>query len=114
METAEVKFGDLFDTHEHILLLLGDGDSSDLTYTALDRIATDVNEGGDAGAGKRRLGVVYVGWMLYNDSCDHGPLGRKSHSLPGDLSAQLKTNLPKLTSDGVNAPHALVLGRDRE
>jgi len=118
----EVSFGELLDGWDHLVLLLGDGDASDGTYQALAKAETDVNsskvKGGDdqsSSDGLKRLAVVYLGWSLYSDSCNHADFKDKFYTLhqsASDLAEDFKKRIGLLCGGKVGAPHALVLARD--
>jgi nucleoredoxin len=104
---------DVLAMHDHLAILFSDGDLEDDTYKNLAEVCKEVNGGGAA----KRLGFVYIGYMKYNDSCDHTVLYQRHHNEFYGLLApsdDVKQQLEKITSDGVKAPHVLVLGRDGE
>jgi thiol-disulfide isomerase/thioredoxin len=89
----------------HVVLLLGDGDASDLGYIRACEII-------DAAADVQR---VYIGWCLYDDSSDHAPLAADCHSiasLSGALRATLATLAGVARDVAVSTPHAIVLSSD--
>lgn len=100
--TANVTFTELFGKYDHLALLFSDGDGSDPTYKMVAETISTVNE--ESGS---RLGCLYLGWTLYNESSDHTPIATHFHSLleiPGELKE-------KLNIIGVGAPHILVMGK---
>jgi nucleoredoxin len=104
---------DALASHDYVALLFSDGDGDDDTYKAVAKIHSDVNKDG---AGKR-LGLLYVGYTKYNDACDHDALYAKQGTEFYGLLApsdEEKEKLAKLTRNGVQAPHFLLLGRDGE
>jgi len=115
----ETSFGELLDSRDHIVLVLGDGDGSDQTYQALVKAETGVNEqtpGGGYGSAKStsRLAIVYLGWSLYNDSCNHAQFKDRYYTLQEDLAEQLKEKISSVCGGEVGAPHGLVLARDKD
>jgi nucleoredoxin len=103
----EKSFAQLLDAHQHILLVLGDGDGSDGTYKQLSKIEEQVNSKGSA-----RLATVYLNWMLYNDGCDHSVFKDKYCTLATDLDDDFKKKIASLCKGQPGPPHALVLGQD--
>lgn len=106
----EVSFSELLDGWDHLVLLLGDGDASDGTYKAVEKAETIVNSSNAKG-----LAIVYLGWSLYNDSCNHADFKGKFYTLQqsaSDMAEDFKKKIGSLCGGEVGAPHALVLARD--
>eukprot|EP00441_Pelagodinium_beii_P027855 CAMPEP_0197654422 /NCGR_PEP_ID=MMETSP1338-20131121/38838_1 /TAXON_ID=43686 ORGANISM="Pelagodinium beii, Strain RCC1491" /NCGR_SAMPLE_ID=MMETSP1338 /ASSEMBLY_ACC=CAM_ASM_000754 /LENGTH=706 /DNA_ID=CAMNT_0043229865 /DNA_START=72 /DNA_END=2189 /DNA_ORIENTATION=- len=112
-KTGEEKsFGELLDSHDHLVLVLGDGDASDRTYQTLTKVETGVSS---LPGGSKRLAVIYLGWSLYNESCNHADFKDKFYTAresASDLTEDFKKALGLLCGGEVSAPHALVLACD--
>merc|ERR1712154_666436 len=68
-------------------------------------------QGGASKTGKESLSVVYLGWMLYNEGCDHAPFKKIFNSVTS-LPGEFKKKLEMLFEQGVRPPHVLLLRRD--
>lgn len=107
---SKMQVSQLLGVCEHLGLLFGDGDGSDATYAKVTSVVDSVNRSGGDKLPKERLGMLYVGWTLYNENSDHAPLATKHHALLGP-SEELKAKLATLSGGGVGPPHLLILGR---
>ena len=96
---------ELLSKYDHVGLILGDGDSTDGTYKSIAAIAEKVKA-----EKSERFELVYVGWDLYNEDCDHAPFAAKYHSLL-DISDEERAALKTITSGKIGAPMLINLRR---
>jgi nucleoredoxin len=103
-----VPFKELLDKYSHVGILLGDGDVSDNCYEAASKAIEKVNNNDD------NVAVVYVGWSLYNETCDHSKLAMKfdySISVGEELSKETRQVIETVCggTNKAGAPQLIVL-----
>jgi nucleoredoxin len=93
------SFVELLHKHEYVTLLYGDGDYNDEVYKNVQKVMEETS------GEKKTASVipVYLGWSLYNESCDHTALAKQFHSIT-DLSKPLREAMVTIAGSNIQAP----------